>query len=69
MLTILHLQQHHQVMLDQLIQFKVLMVVEVDKVDVMVQVVVVEHLLLEDKVDHLVVELLLVQVGQVKQIL
>ena len=43
----LQLHLHQVVMLDQLIQFKVLMVVKVDNVEIMEQAVAVEHSLLE----------------------
>ena len=43
----LQLHLHQVEMLDQLIQFKVLMVVKVDNVEIMEQAVAVEHSLLE----------------------
>ena len=49
---ILALSQHHQVMFNQQVLCKVLLVVEVDKVELMVQVEVVELLRLEEKVDQ-----------------
>tara|TARA_R100000426_G_scaffold51321_1_gene37460 strand:+ start:30 stop:317 length:288 start_codon:yes stop_codon:yes gene_type:complete len=68
MLMTQHLCQHHQVMFNQQVHHKETMVVEVDKVGVMVQVEVVEPQLLVELVVHQVVELLLEQVELEQQI-